>query len=245
MHDCCSELQIEVALHTLLGDGLGNSLGDASLKLTSKQVPKPSFQKWDDTPQEEEPHTPSWRPEAASRPLAHGTRVEAVVDEVLQILAHSHLSHQSVLVSVHTGELTHVGVDVLQAIRQLVSIDVAQAELHVTVHDQLGQAHDLSAQVERIAEPGLLTLLCGQGLHWLQVEVVIQVQEVEVLARNQQIQHVVALTTHLQADLHPVELGSLEELRCCKDVHEIPLVEGLWWAVVQLVQHPHLQELLV
>lgn len=46
-------------------------------------------------------------------------RVEAVVDEMLQVLAHSDLSHQLVLVPVHASQLTHVSKDVLQSICQL------------------------------------------------------------------------------------------------------------------------------
>lgn len=37
-----------------------------------------------------------------------------VVDEMFQVLAHSHLSHQAILVAVHTCQLSHVGKDVLQ-----------------------------------------------------------------------------------------------------------------------------------
>jgi hypothetical protein len=51
--------------------------------------------------------------------------------------------------------------------------------------------------VEGVAEPGLLALLGGQRLDWLEVEVVVQVQVVEVLAVDQQVEHVVALTAHL------------------------------------------------
>lgn len=50
-------------------------------------------------------------------------RVEAVVDEMLQVLAHSDLSHQLVLVPVHASQLTHVSKDVLQSICQLQSRD--------------------------------------------------------------------------------------------------------------------------
>lgn len=45
--------------------------------------------------------------------------VEAVVDEMLEIFAHSDLSHQLVLVAVHSSQLTNVGKDVLQSISQL------------------------------------------------------------------------------------------------------------------------------
>lgn len=49
--------------------------------------------------------------------LTHG--VEAVVDEMLQIFAHPDLSHQLVLVAVHSGQLTDMSKDVLQPISQL------------------------------------------------------------------------------------------------------------------------------
>lgn len=45
--------------------------------------------------------------------------VEPVVDQMLQIFAHSDLSHQLVLVAVHACQLTHVSKDVLQPIGQL------------------------------------------------------------------------------------------------------------------------------
>jgi hypothetical protein len=65
--------------------------------------------------------------------------------------------------------------------------------------------------VESISKSALLSLLRRQSLHWLQIEVVVQVQEVEILTMDEQVQHVVALTADLQACLNPVELGQLEE----------------------------------
>lgn len=49
--------------------------------------------------------------------------------------------------------------------------------------------------------------LGGEGLDRLEVEVVVQVEIVEVLAVDQQIEHVVALAANLQPHLHPVQLG--------------------------------------
>lgn len=46
-------------------------------------------------------------------------RVEAVIDEMLQVLAHANLPHQLVFVPVHARQLPHMGKDVLQPIRQL------------------------------------------------------------------------------------------------------------------------------
>lgn len=45
--------------------------------------------------------------------------VEPVVDEMLQILAHPDLSHQLVLVAVHSRQLTNMSKDILQPITQL------------------------------------------------------------------------------------------------------------------------------
>jgi hypothetical protein len=48
---------------------------------------------------------------------------------------------------------------VLQAVRELEGVYVAQPELHVAVHHQLGQAQDLAAQMEGVPEAGFLALL--------------------------------------------------------------------------------------
>lgn len=102
MHDGRTELEVEVRLDALLGDGLGDSvrslpsanilgswrrkrernapLGVPTLELTSEEVAQPALEEGDDTAEEEEPNAPSWGPESDSRTLADGTRVEAGVD---------------------------------------------------------------------------------------------------------------------------------------------------------------------
>jgi EAL domain-containing protein (putative c-di-GMP-specific phosphodiesterase class I) len=75
-------------------------------------------------------------------------RVESVVDDVFEIFAHSDLSHQLVLVTVHAGQLAHMGKDVLKTIRQLKGVHVVKTILHVGVHDQLCQAQNFTTQVE-------------------------------------------------------------------------------------------------
>ena len=42
--------------------------------------------------------------------------VKPVINEMFEILAHSNLSHQFILVSVHSCQLANMGKDVLQAI---------------------------------------------------------------------------------------------------------------------------------
>ena len=63
-----------------------------------------------------------------------------------------------------------------------------------------------------ITKATFLTLFSGECLDWLQVEVVVKMQIVQVLPVDEQVEHVVALTTHLETCLHPVQLSGLEKL---------------------------------
>ena len=81
-------------------------------------------------------------------------RVEAVVDEVLEVLAHADLLHQFVLVAVHASQLSNVREDILHAVRQLQNafvrncfahritqnthlkgVDIVQSVLHMRIDD--------------------------------------------------------------------------------------------------------------
>ena len=245
MHHRRPQLQVKVRLDPLLGHRLGDALAVATLELAREQVAKPALEQRDDAAQEEQPDAPHGRPEAHARPLTHGPGVEPVVNQVLQILAHADLAHQPVLVSVHAGELPDVRKDVLQAVRELECVHVPEAVLHVAVHHQLREAQNLAAQVERVAEPALLAFLGGERLHRLQVEVVVEVQVVQVLAVNQQVQHVVPLAAHLQPRLGPVQLRALEELGLLQRFEQRALLHRLRRALVQLVQDVALEQLLV
>lgn len=66
--------------------------------------------------------------------------------------------------------------------------------------------------MESIPKTRLLSLFGGERLDGFQVEVVVKMEVVQVLAVDEEIEHVVALSAHLQAHLHPVQLGRLEEL---------------------------------
>jgi len=74
--------------------------------------------------------------------------------------------------------------------------------LDVRVHHELGQPQDLSAEVEGVAEARLLALLGGERLDGLEVEVVVEVEVVDVLAVDEQVEHVVALPADLQEEQH-------------------------------------------
>ena len=65
--------------------------------------------------------------------------IEAIVDQMLQILAHTNLSHQLVFVTIHAGQLTNVRENILQAIGQLERVHIVQTILNMRVDDQFGQ----------------------------------------------------------------------------------------------------------
>ena len=50
---------------------------------------------------------------------------------MLEVLAHSNLPHQLVLVAVHSSQLSHMSEGVLQAVGQLEGIHIAQTILHM------------------------------------------------------------------------------------------------------------------
>jgi hypothetical protein len=51
--------------------------------------------------------------------LTDWPRVESIVDQVFQVLAHPYLSHQLVLIAIHSGQLSHVSEDILESVGQL------------------------------------------------------------------------------------------------------------------------------
>ena len=59
-------------------------------------------------------------------------------------------------------------------------------------------------------------------LDGLEVEVVVQMQVVEVLAVDEEVEHVVTLATHLQPHLDPVQLRGLEELGRLEGPEQVP-----------------------
>ena len=91
--------------------------------------------------------------------------------DVLEILAHTNLPHQLVLVTVHTSQLTDVGESELESIGQLERIDVSESVLDVRVDDELHETKDLTAEMERVSETRLLSLLGRQSLDRLEAAV--------------------------------------------------------------------------
>ena len=79
-----------------------------------------------------------------SQPLLHRTSVEAVVDEMLQVLRHAHLPHELVLVPVHTRQGSDVREDVLNGVGELEGVNIAETELNVSVDDELGETKNFT-----------------------------------------------------------------------------------------------------
>ena len=129
VHHGRAQLDVEVALNTLLRHVLGDSRGVSPLELPGEKVAEPALEQGDNASKEEEPHAPARGPETDSGTLSHRPGVEAVVDEVLDVLAHPDLPHQPVLVPVHARELPDVVETVLQAVGELERVDVAKPGL--------------------------------------------------------------------------------------------------------------------
>ena len=94
----------------------------------------------------------------------------------------------------------------------VIKISIFKTHLNVRVDNQFREPKNFSAKVKSVSESGFLSLFCRERFDRLQVEVVVQVKVVQVLSVNQQVEHVVALTTYLKADLNPIEACRLEKL---------------------------------
>jgi len=240
MHNGCPQLKVVVALYPLLCQSNALLAVTAPLKLPRQQAAQPLLEERYHPVQEEDPHPPARGPEPNAWSFAYGSCVEPVVNEVLQVLAHPDLTHQPILVPVHASQLPDVGERVLQAIRQPIRIDVTHAELHVRIDDQLGQTQNLSDEMESVAEATLLPLFRRQGLGRLQVEVVVEMEIIQPLALDEQVQHVIALSAHLQTSLYPVQLSALKELRFLEFLEKAALARRLDRLLLESIQDPSL-----
>ena len=99
--------------------------------------------------------------------------------------------------------------------------------------------------MECITKSTLLSLLGGECFGRLEIEVVIKMQVVELLTVDEQIEHVVPLTTNLQPDLHPIQLCALKEFGRLETFEEDLFVLFDIRARVKLIENPILQQLLV
>jgi hypothetical protein len=217
----------------------------SALELSGQKISEPSLKERNHASKEKEPHSPPRSPKADTRTLSNRSCVESVVNQVLKILSHSDLSHEAILIPVHTSELANMSKDILQPICELECLNITQSILNMRVNDKLGKSQDLPAEVEGITKARLLSLLGSQGLDWLQIEVIVQMKVIQVLSVNQQVEHVVALTDDLKSSLNPIKLSELKELGLCKSLEKGSLTLRLGCMMVKLVQDPDFQKLLV
>ena len=155
------------------------------------------------------------------------------------------MPHEAVLVPVHSRQLTNTVEGLLQPIRELIRIDISQTILNMRIHNQLGQSQNLMSQMEGITKPRLLPLLRSKCLGRLQIEVIIQILIIQLLAIDQQIQHIVPLPANLQPHLHLIQLGALKELGRLQALEQHLLILLHVRTRVQFIQHPILEQLLV
>ena len=73
VHDGRTQLQVKVALHPLLGNGLCHALRVSSLKLPREEVSEPALQEGDHAAHEEHPDTPAGRPQTHTWTFADRT----------------------------------------------------------------------------------------------------------------------------------------------------------------------------
>jgi hypothetical protein len=79
-----------------------------------------------------------------------------------------------------------MGIKILQSIIKLKSINISQTILDITIHYEFDHSKNLSAEVKGVTETRFLALFGCESLDWLEVEIVVEMQVVEVLAVNQQ-----------------------------------------------------------
>ena len=211
MHDRSSKLQIKMTLDTLFCNSCRKSFRLATFKLAGEEVTEPAFKKGDDSTEKKEPDTPARGPETYARAFTHGTRVEAVVDEMFQVLAETDLTHELVLVAVHARELSDMGKNVLKAVGELKGVDVTESVLDVGVDNQFREAEDFATQVEGVSKTRFFAFFGREGFDGLEVKVVVKMEIVKVLAVDQEVEHVVALATHLEANFDPVQFRELKK----------------------------------
>ena len=228
VHYRSAKLEIEVRLDSLFRDRLCYTFRVATFELSSEQVSKPALEKRRHASHEENPRSPSRSPNTAARAFADRASVESIVNNVLEILAHSNLLHQLVLVSVHSSQLPEMTEDVVKTISELEGVEVSKSILHVRVSHDLHHSEDFSAEMESVSETRLLSLLRRQRFHRLQVEVVIEMQIVQVFAVNQQVEHIVTLAADLESCFDPIELRRLEEFRRFERSEQVAFSLRLW-----------------
>merc|ERR1712223_950011 len=115
----------------------------------------------------------------------------------------------------------------------------------MTIHDQFCQSENFTTKMKSITKSGFFTFLSGQSLDRFQIEVVIQMQVIQIFSMNQQIQHVITLSTYLKAHFYPIQSRRLKEFGGFKRSEQISFLLRLWRSVMQSVQYIIFQQFLI
>lgn len=109
------------------------------------------------------------------------------------------------------------------SILYLEAVNISKSVLDMGINNQFSKPQDFTAKMESITKPRLLTFLGSQSLDGLQVKVVIKMKVIKVLTMNQEIQHVVTLTAHLETCFYPVQCCGLEKLGGFEGTEQVPI----------------------
>lgn len=140
-----------------------------TFELTRQQVAEPLFQQWRNATQKEHPYAPTGCPKADTGSLADRTDIEAIINQMLQILAGSNLTHKTILVAIHAGKLTDVIKGVLQTVGELVCVNVRETILNVRIDNKLGEAEDFTHEMKGVSESRFFAFLGGECLGWFEI----------------------------------------------------------------------------
>ena len=99
--------------------------------------------------------------------------------------------------------------------------------------------------MERITKTGLFTFLGCERLGRLEIEIIIQMKVIKLLAVYEKVEHIVPLPANLEADFDPIQLGALEELGCLEAGEEVLFILGRGGSGTDLIKHPGLKQFLV
>jgi hypothetical protein len=170
-----TQFKVKMGFHGLLCYRFGHALTIETFELSSEEVPKPkyiasqmppdstrateipSFEEWNNSSREEQPHAPPRGPETATRSLAYGASIEPIVNEMFQVFCHSHLTHQLVLVAtqkfsewlqtqslcIHTGTSQSRRQCERKYIGQISELERIHVASDVRIDHELGEPNDL------------------------------------------------------------------------------------------------------
>ena len=88
-----------------------------------------------------------------------------------------------------------------------------------------------------ISKSRLFTFFGCQRLDWLEIKVVVQVQVVEILAMDEEVEHVESLTGNLETCFNPINFCRLKKLCGFQLAKEVLLIQRFWRFTVKFIQN--------